>query len=121
MITVKEVIRKGCEEMLIHSSQLLFCDFFDANLLFARASSRAGVRAGMGQRFWALMKRRAERSPATMMCVPLGDKISTVRSHRRKGIAFAGCQMTGRGNAAFRRSFLQEMTGNVYETTKINM
>ena len=30
------------------------------------SSSRAGEPAGMGQRFWALMKRRAERSPATM-------------------------------------------------------
>ena len=33
-------------------------------------SSRAEERAGMGQRLWALMKRRAQRSPANLRRVP---------------------------------------------------
>ena len=38
----------------------------DSQLPAGIVISSGGEPAGMGQRFWALMKRRAERSPATM-------------------------------------------------------
>ena len=47
---------------------------FSTPLRFRRndgaVSSRAEERAGMGQRLWALMKRRAQRSPANLRRVP---------------------------------------------------
>ena len=50
---------------------------------------RAEERAGMGQRFWALMKRRAERSPATLGRATFRSEISPLR--------FAAVEMTGGG------------------------
>ena len=52
-------------------------------------SSRAEERVGMGQRLWALMKRRVERSPATMGRVSWSCEISPLRS--------AFVEMTGAG------------------------
>ena len=43
-------------------------------------SSRAEERVGMGQRLWALMKRRVERSPATMGRATLRSEISPLRN-----------------------------------------
>ena len=57
------------------------------------SSSRAGERAGMGQGFWVLMKRRVERSPATMGLATFRSEISPLR--------FASVEMTGRGAAFF--------------------
>ncbi len=53
----------------------------------APVSSRAEERVGMGQRLWAIMKRRAERSPATMELATLRSEISPLR--------FASVEMTG--------------------------
>ena len=54
---------------------------------------RAEERAGMGQRFWALMKRRAERSPATLGRATFRSEISPLR--------FAFVEMTGRGGIIY--------------------
>ncbi len=52
------------------------------------SSSRAGGPAGMGQRFWALLKRRAERSPATMGLPHFGVRFLHSASLRSK---WRGC------------------------------
>ena len=59
-------------------------------------SSRAEERVGMGQRLWALMKRRVERSPATMGRATFRREISLLR--------FAFVEMTEGADRLFLKS-----------------
>ena len=75
--------------MVIIFPQPFFMTYSDGNLP-APVSSRAEERAGMGQGLWALMKRRVEKSPATMGLVTFRSEISPLR--------FVAVEMTGSGH-----------------------